>query len=139
VAETYVVLPLTTDAAAELAALGIPHPAPPADPRPPMPRQVIAALGRLPGLEATVRRRPEKQLIRIDVNPPGTGNTRPAGSGTEISLFDVVGEDAACTVTFRGGTSALVAGVVDRIAAESGPLVVWPASGADPTVCWGRA
>jgi hypothetical protein len=74
-AEIYVVLPLTPDAIAELAALGVPHPTPPADPRPPTPRQVIAALGELLGLEATVRRRPEKQLIRIDLSPRGSEAT----------------------------------------------------------------
>ncbi len=136
-AEIFVVLPLTTDTVAEMATFGIPHPVPSADPRPPTPRQVLAALAKLNGLETSIRRRPEKRLIHIDVNPPGTRNTRPAGSGTEVCLFDVVGEDDACTVTLRGGTAALVARVVDRIAAECGPLVVWPASGADPIVCTG--
>ncbi len=136
-AEVYVVVPLSADSVAELAPFGVSHPVPPAVPRSPTPRQVLAAVVGMPGFEATVRRRADKQLIRIDLSPPGTGNTRPAGAGTEISLFDVAGDESPCQVTFRGGTDAIVASVAERIAAQCGPVVVWPASGADPFVSTG--
>ncbi|VTR96738.1 hypothetical protein [Tuwongella immobilis] len=137
-AELYLVMPLSADNIAELASFGVRPPAQLGMPRPLTPRQVLLAVRSVPGLEATVRRRPEKQLIRIDLSPPGTGNTRPAGSGTEISLVEVTTEDSPCQLEFRGGTATLVASVAERIAAECGPIVIWPASGAPPFVCTGE-
>jgi hypothetical protein len=137
-ADIYVVLPLTADSAAKLAGMGVPHPAPPGEPRTPTPREVIAAVSVLTGLAVTVLRFPDKQRVRIEVEPPEVGTSRPVGSGTEVGLTGVTDDDTPCRVTFRGGSPDLLAAITDRIAAACGPQVIWPASGEVPIVCGGE-
>jgi hypothetical protein len=124
----YVVVPLDAEVAAWLDGEAIDHPPAPTTARGPSPREVFDALGLLDGVRSVVARHPEQGRIDIEVEDARDGR------GTSVWLSECHSDDQPCQLAFCKGSEELIGLILDAVSSLSGPLVLVPDTGDDPTV-----